>query len=65
MAEWLRRQIRNLMGSSRAGSNPAGVALGKQLDNNRPLSSVVEHGIADPTVAGSIPVAPLTLSSLV
>lgn len=23
LAEWLRRQIRNLVGSSRAGSNPA------------------------------------------
>ena len=25
MAEWLRREIRNLMGFTRAGSNPAGV----------------------------------------
>ncbi|CDK27537.1 unnamed protein product [Kuraishia capsulata CBS 1993] len=25
MAEWLRRQTRNLLGSARAGSNPAGV----------------------------------------
>ena len=25
MAEWLRRQIRNLMGSARVGSNPSGV----------------------------------------
>ena len=25
MAEWLRREIRNLMGSARVGSNPAGV----------------------------------------
>ena len=29
MAEWLRRQIRNLMGLSRAGSNPAGVGESK------------------------------------
>ena len=25
MAEWLRREIRNLMGSARVGSNPSGV----------------------------------------
>ena len=25
MAEWLRREIRNLMGSARVGSNPAAV----------------------------------------
>ena len=29
MAEWLRREIRNLMGSARVGSNPA--AVGRQL----------------------------------
>ena len=27
MAEWLRREIRNLMGSARVGSNPAAVAI--------------------------------------
>ena len=27
MAEWLRRQIRNLMGFARGGSNPSAVAL--------------------------------------
>ena len=27
MAEWLRRQIRNLMGYARLGSNPSGVAM--------------------------------------
>ena len=27
MAEWLRREIRNLMGSARVGSNPAAVAF--------------------------------------
>ena len=27
MAEWLRREIRNLMGSARVGSNPAAVVF--------------------------------------
>ena len=27
LAEWLRRKIRNLLGSARAGSNPADVVL--------------------------------------
>ena len=27
MAEWLRRQIRNLVGFARVGSNPTGVAI--------------------------------------
>ena len=31
MAEWLRRQIRNLMGYARLGSNPSGVAMGAYL----------------------------------
>ncbi len=30
MAEWLRRQIRNLMGSARMGSNPIIVAYAKK-----------------------------------
>ena len=30
MAEWLRRVIRNHMGFPRAGSNPAGVAFGRE-----------------------------------
>ncbi len=31
MAEWLRRQIRNLMGSARMGSNPIIVAYAKNI----------------------------------
>ena len=35
MAEWLRRAIRNRMGSSRLGSNPSGVVfLVANLDGN-------------------------------
>ena len=32
MAEWLRRAIRNRMGSSRLGSNPSGVVFLVDLD---------------------------------
>ena len=32
MAEWLRRQIRNLMGSARGGSNPSAVAYSIQYN---------------------------------
>ena len=31
MAEWLRRQIRNLVGSARVGSNPIAVELYKYM----------------------------------
>ena len=35
MAEWLRREIRNLLGLSRVGSSPAGVAF-TYLHTGRP-----------------------------
>ena len=68
MAEWLRRVIRNHMGVARGSSNLSAVgALFVWLSTSttfwseparRVLSSVVEHGIADPAVTGSIPVVP-------
>ena len=33
MAEWLRREIRNLMGSARVGSNPAADVQYKYFSN--------------------------------
>ena len=58
---WIARQTSNL---AVAGSNPVTVECIFQthyyFNVQWVCSSVVEHGIADPMVAGSIPVAPLT-----
>ena len=40
LAEWLRRETRNLMGSARAGSNPA-VVDSKYLLHKKKLSFVI------------------------
>ena len=46
-----------------AGSNPVKVAFDNRRIINWVRSSVVEHGIADPMVAGSIPVTPFHIHS--
>ncbi len=51
---WIARQTSNL---AVAGSNPVTVVIFIYI-KLWVCSSVVEHGIADPMVAGSIPVAP-------
>ena len=35
MAEWLRREIRNLMGSARVGSNPAAVVKNAFIEQKK------------------------------
>ena len=43
MAEWLRRQIRNLVGSARGGSNPPAVARMIVCSYHRIIVSIVSH----------------------
>ena len=41
MAEWLRRQTRNLLGSARAGSNPADDECFAMIDGEWPQCEVL------------------------